>query len=664
MSILATAVAAVIAWNNPCSGFEVSIYQATPVSFWVLFVFSICSSFILLLAVIFDKISSRFLRQLTFFLIFLNGFILTSLYVIRGYYLFNVMGDVGSHIGWCYNLLESGFTSSQYPGIYFQSVSLNLLTGVELETLMNLNSIFYYTVLLLGIFLLARKVCEKKREYYIIFFLASFYLFGSAPYMASSTIGIYVPYLMALFLFPLFASVVFTVVSGKRKIIPFFILAILLAMSISVHHLLIGVFAVLFIFCVLLQEIFVWFLSKRKNSHLLCHAGSLKIVALVSGLFAAVSVLWVVWIGFVGRLQTPISAIKDLLGLDVSGSTVTPSVPPVVDDPSIVTPSVPPVVDDPSTVTPSITPIIDSSSSVFSERGSSWADALNTLLAQSPIDIFDYVFKYVGLLLIFLAIIVLVAPYIIRSIARTGKYKNFTALYLFVPICGVLALLPLLNVTSGYEPGRPMFCVVLVGILCAGIFLNWLYQNSLSVQSPLMFWKKVGVTIFILLIIVTLVYLGVISCYRSVDTRQTSHQTTLGHVSGMDYYLKYSDLNAEVKQVGFFTPARFVTAIYHSHTMENPLSVKTFRTKEYVDSLEDHFGYDDGQSHLVEVVENTQYVAVMGRYVFTQNYMVEEYNRPDTHTEVDWNHFGFDNSVNKLYHNIEFGFYSLRPATR
>ena len=650
MSILATAVAALIAWDNPCSGFEVSIYQATPVSFWVLFVFSICSSFILLLAAIFDKTSPKFLRQLTFFLIFLNGFILTSLYVIRGYYLFDVMGDAGSHIGWCYNLLESGLTSSQYPGIYFQSVSLNLLTGVELETLMNLNSIFYYTVLLLGIFLLARKVCEKKREYYIIFFLASFYLFGSAKYMASSTIGMYVLYLMALFLFPLFASVVFTVVSGKRKIIPFFILAILLAMSISVHHLLIGVFAVLFVFCVLLQEIFVWFLSKRKSSHLLCHAGSLKIVALVSGLFSAVSVLWVFWIGVVGRLQTPISAIKDLLGLDISGSTVTPSVPPFVDDPS--------------TVTPSITPIIDSSSSVLSERGSSWADALNTLLAQSPIEIFDYVFKYVGLLLIFLAIIVLVAPYIIRNVVKNGSYKNFTALYLFVPVCGVLALLPLLNVTSGYESGRPMFCVVLVGILCTGVFLNWLYQKSLSVQSPLKSWKKVGVTIFILLIIVTLVYLGVISCYHSVDTRQTSCQTTLGHVSGMDYYLKYADLNAEVKQVGFFTPSRFVTAIYHSHTMENPLSVKTFRTIEYVDSLEDHFGYDDGQSHLVEVVENTQYVAVTGRNVFTQNYMVEKYNRPDTQTEVDWNHFGFDNSVNKLYHNIEFDFYSLRPATR
>ena len=113
-------------------------------------------------------------------------------------------------------------TDITMPIMFVCLTTTMFITSKEYKDKQQKSTAVYF--LLLGIFLLARKVCEKKREYYIIFFLASFYLFGSAPYMASSTIGIYVPYLMALFLFPLFASVVFTVVSGKRKIIPFFIL--------------------------------------------------------------------------------------------------------------------------------------------------------------------------------------------------------------------------------------------------------------------------------------------------------------------------------------------------------------------------------------------------------------------------------------------------------
>ncbi len=657
IAIISTTIATIIAWNHPATEFEISIYGSTPICFWILFILSVCCSFLLLINVLFHPNLPKYLMYLAFGSIFINSMILSSLYVIRGYYMFNVMGDCGSHIGWANNVLETSFTTSQYPGIYFQSVSLNQLTGIDLETLININSIFYYVVLLLGLFLLARQISTKKTEIGVIFFLGSFYLFGSAPYMASSTIGMYTPYIMALFLFPMCSAMVYQCIKSTIAW-PFGLTSLILIVSIMVHHLLIGAFVVAFLFCVIVQVVLSKILVSRKSIDSNKY-GNTQRFGPISLLFTVTIVLQVAWISLVGRLNTPIAAIKDFFSLDVPitpiTSTSTPTTTVIPTEPTVVTPTVVPT-----------TPTISStevSSAMLSERGNNWAEAFITLFNQTPLEIVDYIFKYVGLLLILGCIAIIIIPYIAKHIIREREYLNFISMYLFAGVSGILALLPLLNMTSGYEPGRPMFCIVLLGILCTGVFVVHLFEKVQTMKGSLKVCKQVVLAIFILLIVVTLVYLGVISCYHSVDTRQTSYQTTQSHVNSMDFYLKYTDLNAEVLQDGFFTPSRFVTSIYHSHAMVNPLSTKQFKTIEYVDSVEEHFGYSNALSTFASTSGSAEYLAVMQRDVETRQYMVDVYNRPDLFTEIDRKHLSFDYTVAKYYDAPAMEFFGISHLT-
>ncbi|MDD2627227.1 MAG: hypothetical protein PHI87_06755, partial [Candidatus Methanomethylophilus sp.] len=542
-SLFSIVAALLLAWNTPTTGYEISIYRSTPILFWILYGYSVCVSVILLLQIISKKIESPLLTKLVFLLIFTNGIVLTALHTIRGYFLFDVMGDVGTHIGILNKLVSSGIIDSRYPLMYIETVTSHLLTNLNINYLIQVNSIIFYVILVCGVYLLAREVCTSKSEVYLVTLLVSFYPFGSASYMASSSLAMYVPYLQALFIIPLFMYLVFKLINQEKNIRIILICAALLSLSILLYHLLISVFLAIFLLCVLIQQIIA---SVKGNT------GNISIKALLSLL--SISVLsFALWTIITSLMNIPVLSFYNLLFTDTSESIRLQKTETLA-------------------------------SSLFSGN-------------YTTLELVDIFIKQLGIVAILFIVFLLTIPYIWRKIHDDEKYKNLISLSLFAVLMSGFAFLPFLTASVSYEMGRPMFLIVLVGLLYAGIFFSRCCINIFQDHTDHTKFKKI-LTMLGIVLGISLICLSMISVYASSDTYQSSRQTTHGLVEGMDHYLTYHNPNLETVQFGFFTPARFAQALYSSTYIRHDAYDYTYKSIEYVDSVPYNFNYSTSQVHL------------------------------------------------------------------
>ena len=98
LSLLLLVYGIIMAAFTPAQGFEASIYYSTPIIFWIAIIItmSLCVTYIV----------SRFKKQefdlvticvlITFFLCY---FLVSSLFIIRGYYMWGNNQDPADHIG-------------------------------------------------------------------------------------------------------------------------------------------------------------------------------------------------------------------------------------------------------------------------------------------------------------------------------------------------------------------------------------------------------------------------------------------------------------------------------------------------------------------------------------------------------------------------------------
>ncbi|MDD4429001.1 MAG: hypothetical protein PHG64_11520 [Paludibacter sp.] len=609
-ALFSIVAALLLAWNTPATGYEISIYRSTPILFWILYGYSVCVSVILLLQIISKRVESSMLTKLVFLLIFINGIVLTALHTIRGYFLFDVMGDVGSHIGVLNNLISSGIINSRYPLMYIETATSHLLTNLPVNYLIQVNSIIFYVILICGVYLLAREVCASKSEVYLVTLLVSFYPFGSASYMASSSLAMYVPYLQALFIIPLFMYLVFKLINQQRNIRIILICASLFSISILFYHLLISVFLAIFLLCVLIQQIIA---SVKGNT------GNISIKALLSLL--SISVLsFALWTLITSLIKTPVLSFYNLLFTDTSESIRLQKTETLA-------------------------------SSLFSGN-------------YTPLEIIDILIKQLGIVAILFIIFLLIIPYIWRKINDDETYKNLVSLSLFAVLMSGFVILPFLTSSVSYEMGRPMFLIILVGVIYAGIYFSHLCISIFQDHTDHSRYKKILPMLGILLGI-ALICLSIISVYASTDTYQSSKQTTYGLVEGMDHYLTYHNPNFDTVQVGFFTPARFAQALYSSTYIRHDAYDYTYKSIEYVDSAPNNFNYSTSQLHLGNEYSSITYLAILDSTVeqFMQKARDEKLHQ-STMTPTALYQLEYDDSVNKYYTNPSIVYYLIMAENK
>jgi hypothetical protein len=153
------AVANAIAFLNPSAGYEISLYESTPQSVWILLMAAAAVAIIL---IVHEAVTAQYAKR-PFFVIPLLMLVLVRvslLYIpfIRGYYAFG--GDHASHIGTIRDILLFGAFSDRnvYPALHMFAGSLSLVTGLPVEFISNhangVISVFY----VIALFLLAKEV--------------------------------------------------------------------------------------------------------------------------------------------------------------------------------------------------------------------------------------------------------------------------------------------------------------------------------------------------------------------------------------------------------------------------------------------------------------------------------------------------------------------------
>lgn len=593
-------IAVLISWSSPATGYELSIYNSTPIFFWIFFGYSVLASVILLLNIIFSKQKITFINKISFGLILLNGFVITSLHIIRGYLLFDMDGDVGTHIGYLNELIQQGFIDIHYPAMYIETAMSHLLSNMDVISLVKYNSAIYFIILVLGIYVLARYICEKKSEIYFITFIASLYPFGSAMYLASSSQAMYAPYIIAIFTMPLFMAIVFKLISTNKIQKSLLILACILSLSILVTHILTATFALIFLLCILAQQIYL-----RLRMHAKINIKSVAITFLV---FLAMYSLWIGLITSIMRI--PVSSFYDILftgDVDTMGLTL------------------------------------------LNTRTSS-------VLDDPLFEILRLIFLHYGTIIILFVVTLFIIPTIYKKIMVRNQYHNYISLSLLVFTMLGFAILPIISSSVSYETGRPMFLVVLVGILYAGIcFSKMIFTtqlrplNNTSIPKLIQF---IGIGLLI-----TLIILSIGSIYAS-DDRNQSTQTTLAFTGGAYYYLTHNNPDFDLISVGSFTPSRFAMVLRHSLYVRNGVYEHTYKPIEYANPAPEHFDYQTSLTSFGNSVSKRTYLLIIESYIGYMKHRGE--NKPwmyQPFTDNDYGHLKADNTVNKIFTNPDFTIY-------
>lgn len=131
-------LALIITWNKPSIGFESSIYNSTPLVLWIALTLSIIVGItIVIMSVSKSNFGRSNIWKYGIFLIFFCYAICWGLSIIRGYYMWSMIGDAATHLGWINEILQNGYI----PTRIFYPITHIFLSEISLVTTLNLISL-------------------------------------------------------------------------------------------------------------------------------------------------------------------------------------------------------------------------------------------------------------------------------------------------------------------------------------------------------------------------------------------------------------------------------------------------------------------------------------------------------------------------------------------
>ncbi len=160
------AVAVVIVWNSPATGYESSIYTATPQMVWGFLIFSLVCGISIVVQQIYTKEHEKgSLWIIGLILILLSYTTFLSLWIIRGYALW-CPGDPLTHLGRIQNVIASGYIApgDAYPITYIYLAQISQLLDVNPVVLHKLMPLFFALLYVAGMYLLAKAILPRKGQ--------------------------------------------------------------------------------------------------------------------------------------------------------------------------------------------------------------------------------------------------------------------------------------------------------------------------------------------------------------------------------------------------------------------------------------------------------------------------------------------------------------------
>lgn len=196
IGFIGLAVGVFAAWNAPASHYEVSIYTATPLSYWIGIGIAFAAAGLVTVVRCWDGTAA-----LAMVLGGLATVSIGALPAIRGYRYYG-QADALTHLGWTRELRDglTDYFDLFYPGGHSSSVLFGELAGVSTE-----HAIMVFTAILVGVFILfvplsTGAIVNGRRPVAI----AAFSGFMLLPFTTVSTMLNFHAYSFALLVLPLF----------------------------------------------------------------------------------------------------------------------------------------------------------------------------------------------------------------------------------------------------------------------------------------------------------------------------------------------------------------------------------------------------------------------------------------------------------------------------
>ena len=234
------------------SQYEVSIYSAYPMVFWILFIIVLFLTFLNVFFLI-EKKTNYISVILTIFAAINSLAIYLLLPLFRNYYFWDPFDSL-THLGYVNDIVMSGHFSNTnyYPFLHIFIYYISVFSQVDPKTLMFFIPLFFNIIFIISIFVLVRSITVKKEIALIVTAFAILPVFvGATSYVT--------PEGMTFLLLPLFLFLFLKSRTTELNWGSYSILLIVFLLAIPVYHMEVAV-------VLILSLLVVYFYFKFRNS--------------------------------------------------------------------------------------------------------------------------------------------------------------------------------------------------------------------------------------------------------------------------------------------------------------------------------------------------------------------------------------------------------------
>lgn len=147
----------------PARGYEISIYESTPIIVWLCVIFALFAGILIVIRHVFaGNTDTHHFWLVGFLLIIVARFSLLYIPNFRGY--FGWQGDHITHLGMIMDIVESGSVlNNYYPVTHIVLAETHLLTALPIDFLSLYSTAFFSVFYIIALFVLASTVFQNKK---------------------------------------------------------------------------------------------------------------------------------------------------------------------------------------------------------------------------------------------------------------------------------------------------------------------------------------------------------------------------------------------------------------------------------------------------------------------------------------------------------------------
>jgi len=230
------AVAILLAWKSPSTGYEVSIYWATPYLFWIFLLLAVIGGISIVVHQVYTKGYQRHhLWMVGLLLIILSNGLMLALPAIRGYALYG-RGDPCSHLGWIQDIILTGHSDRDlfYPVLHTYTAAFSSICDIEPVWLHKYLPAYFGMLYIPFMYLFARSILSHKGQVILATLAAATFQVPVAYFTPDNLSTLYLP--LALF------TLIRSNISAKSKAQYSLLFVIMLLLFAPFHPISAGVF--------------------------------------------------------------------------------------------------------------------------------------------------------------------------------------------------------------------------------------------------------------------------------------------------------------------------------------------------------------------------------------------------------------------------------------